>query len=424
MRSSSFVKFWVLCGIGLMGACGGGGGGNGGGGGGSSAASQANLGIARAGLSTMEMDAFNRGRVVFEHDFTPGEGLGPLYNTTSCSHCHNSPVSGGGSPRYRNFYLTAIGPSTQQFAIPGLPSVVVPSFGSGFHITATFRLDGGRAVIPTDFFGAQISTAQRNALPMFGVGLFQTISDLAILANADPDDSDGDGISGRFNTVMGTVGRFGVKAQTNNIENFVRAPLQNQMGITTNPLLGNGATVSLHSGAAFGSFQVSADPNAPTTDNDGIPDPEMSAGDLSDLIAFSTLLAPPTRRASTPATDRGEATFSQIGCAKCHIPSLDGSQGPVFAYTDLLLHDLGNGDGISQGAPQVGATTIPDTTAEFKTAPLWGVSFTRPFMHDGLADTLYEAILLHAGEATAIRDAFVALPTADQADLIAFLEIL
>ncbi|MCA9319367.1 MAG: hypothetical protein KDB53_01465, partial [Planctomycetes bacterium] len=126
------------------------------------------------------------------------------------------------------------------------------------------------------------------------------------------------------------------------------------MGITSMPSQGSAGIVSLlgHGERAF--FQASTDPNAPTVDNDGVADPEISAQDLADLIAFSRFLAPPQRKASTPASDRGEAQFSQLGCVKCHLPSLPGSEGPVEAYTDLLIHDMGPGlaDGISMGVPQ------------------------------------------------------------------------
>ena len=381
------------------------------------------LGEARAGLSAAQLAAFDRGRLLFEKSFKPSEGLGPLYNTTSCGACHSTPVTGGSSPIYRNFYLTAIGPAGAQFSIAGLPSLVVPSYGAPPHAFAQFTLEGGRAVIPATFSGQPINTAQRNTPPIFGVGLFETIPDATIAANADPDDADGDGISGRFNTGAGAMGRFGFKAQSNNIELFTRAPLQNQMGITTDPFQGSGGTVSLHAGARY---QISGDPDAITSDNDGIPDPELGAQDLGDLIAFTRFLAPPTRKPFNSAAARGEALFGQLGCTSCHLPSLDGGEGPVEAYTDLLLHDMGSvlADGISMGVAQAAMAELPTTQNEFRTAPLWGVAATAPFLHDGRADTLTEAIILHEGESAASQQAFLGLSMEDRADVIAFLEAL
>ncbi len=387
-----------------------------------------NVGQPRAGLSQAELEAFERGKVVFMKDFKPSEGLGPLYNSTSCRSCHSTPVPGGSSPRYRNFYITAIGPPGLQFPIPGLPSVVVPAYGQGPHLLATFNLQGRRTAIPDTFFGAPVATTQRNAIPIFGVGLFETISDAVIMSNADPDDSDGDGISGRYNTDQGALGRFGVKAQANNIELFTRAPLQNQMGITSNPFQGAAGTVSLRRYGHFNVFQASTNPNDPTTDNDGIPDPEISSQDLGDLIAFTRFLAPPQKRAFGPAETHGEQLFDQVGCTKCHIPSLMGSEGPVEAYTDLLLHDMGPAlsDGVSFGVPQLSTIDpVPESSGdEFRTQPLWGVSLTAPYLHDGQADTLVEAIILHGGEADAARQAFLQLSPPDQGDLVLFLEAL
>ena len=204
------------------------------------------------------------------------------------------------------------------------------------------------------------------------------------------------------------------------MELFTRAPLQNQMGVTTNPFLGAAGTVSL--GAA--PFQVSSGPNEPTVDNDGVPDPELGHDDLGDLIAFTRFLAPPQKVPFDAAALRGEEQFETIGCVACHIPSLPSSRGQVEAYTDLLLHEMGTelADGFNFGVPQVSAISLSGTSQEFRTQPLWGVSLSAPFLHDGRAETLEQAILLHAGEGQESRDAYDALPVAEQADVIAFLE--
>ncbi|MHC4845682.1 MAG: di-heme oxidoredictase family protein [Planctomycetota bacterium] len=378
------------------------------------------LGDPIPGLTVNQLAAFERGRDVFERRFTPSEGLGPFYNATSCASCHSTPVMGGGSDLYRNFYLAVyqFGATTvqQSSSIPPFLSQVVPAFGSGdSHMTATFTLEGGRPLIPDTWTGFPVISAQRNAIPVFGVGLFELISNETILANHDPADLNGDGISGQINTQFNgsAIGRMGLKAQVNNIEIFTRGPLQNQMGITSNPFEGSAGLVSF----AHAPMQVGSNPDDPETDNDGIPDPEISPDDLVDLIAFGKFIAPPAPRPFNQAALNGEVLFDTLNCTGCHIPSLPSSGGPVNAYTDLLLHNMGTAmrDNILLG------DNIASVN-EFRTQPLWGVSKFPPYLHDGRAATLTEAILAHGGEAQTSRDDFVALTAQQQAEVIAFLE--
>jgi CxxC motif-containing protein (DUF1111 family) len=299
--------------------------------------------------------------------------------------------------------------------LPPFLSVVVPAFGSGAdHATTTeFTLEGRRPDIPDTFFELPVFAAQRNSIPMFGTGLFEFVSDATILSRADPFDANADGISGRHNLQGTFVGRFGMKSQSNNIEAFTRAPLQNQLGITTNPFLGTGGMVSCSASA----LQATGDPNAPTIDHDPVPDPELSHQDLGDLIAFTRFLAPPAPKPFTPAALAGEALFAQVRCTDCHVPSLPSSRGPVNAYTDLLIHFMGPAlqDNMNFGGNG-------STGAEFRTQPLWGVSHFAPYLHDGRAATLEEAIQAHAGEATTAKNLYNALSPAQRADVITFLE--
>ncbi len=368
------------------------------------------------GLTISEQEAFERGRVVFDRRFTPSTGLGPLYNAVSCASCHSTPISGGSAQLYRNFYIAAGGIPGNQFELPGLPSFIVPAYGAG----ALFSLERGRAVIPDSFGSLPVTVAQRNSIPLFGTGLFEFVSNVTIMGMSDPNDTDMDGISGRYNQDSEGIGRFGNRLQTNNVELFTRGPLFNQMGITTDPFDGSGATVSL----AYCS-QVGSDPNDPTVDFDGIEDPEMSTDDLGDLLAYTRFLAPVGKLEPFSASAyRGQVFFEDIGCTACHVPSIPSSRGPVGAYTDLLLHEMGAAlaDGISMGTPQPSTIEGNTTHTEWRTTPLWGVSLHGPFLHDGRAETLHEAIDLHAGEGLAARDAFVALTARQQADLIEFLE--
>ena len=379
------------------------------------------LGEPILGLTTTERAAFDRGKAVFERRFKPSGGLGPFYNTTSCRACHSTPVTGGGSHLYRNFYLGRFGDPTtpgQQFDLPNNISAVVPAFGRSIsHVLADFSLTHERHPIPALGPGnLPVQLAQRNGLSLFGVGLFEDVTEATLLSLSDPNDSDQDGISGRVNTDLGSIGRFGVKSQSATIERFTRAPLMNQMGITSNPTGNDNLSV----------LQVSQDPSQPTIDNDSTPDPEIAANDLLDLIAFTRFLAPPAPKPFSAAALRGQTQFDTLGCAKCHLPTITSLRGPLAAYTDLLLHDMGVGlaDNIAAGVPQSSSIDGPTTYREFRTAPLWGVSMSGPWLHDGRAQTLEEAILAHGGEAQTARDAFANLPQADRADVLAFLESL
>lgn len=367
-------------------------------------------------LTAAERAAFERGRLVFQRRFTPEDGLGPRYNATSCESCHSNPTLGGSAELYRNFYLGMTGAAGRQTPLPGFTSAVIPAFGDG----NTFSTEAGRRTLAS-FDRSEITLAQRNSLPLFGVGLFEFVSDAKILERADPNDEDGDGISGRFNTDNGSIGRFGVKAQSNNIELFTRAPLMNQMGVTSDPFLGSAGIIGL----GHARPQVSSNADSPTSDFDGRPDPEISRRDLGDLIAFTRFLAPPEPlEPFSPAAVRGQTLFSGLGCAACHVPELPSSRGPVRAYSDLLLHDLGPelADGLAFGVPQAATLAPPTTGSEFRTQPLWGVSLSAPYLHDGRAETLREAIELHGGEALRTREAFLRATPEQQADVIAFLE--
>ena len=159
------------------------------------------------------------------------------------------------------------------------------------------------------------------------------MTNATIIANADPDDSDGDGISGRYNTDGGDVGRFGVKAQVNNVEVFTRAPLQNPNGHHEQPVPGKGSIVS----SSMAPLQRLHGPQRPTVDGDGIPDPEISNEDLSDLITFTRFIAPPAQKPFTPGALNGQVQFDAIGCTACHLPSIESTKG-TFGRLYRLAH--------------------------------------------------------------------------------------
>ncbi len=338
---------------------------------------------------------FQRGLQAQARRFTPATGLGPQFNVTSCGACHEKPAPGGSSARYRNFLLVG----------QELPDGTFKNTGVG-GIQDQFTLKAiGRVPDPEN----TNVRATRNAIPFFGVGLMAEIPDESILENADPDDRDGDGISGRPNYESGYLGRFGVKAQTANIEKFVRGPLFNHAGITSNPL-----PPELVAQLPMRAVGPSA---KPSVDDDDAPDPELSSQDLFDLLSFAMLLAAPEPDPPTDATRTGQALFAQARCTSCHVPALRSPRGLVPLYSDLLLHDMGPdlADGIRQGVA---------TGSEFRTQPLWGVGVAAPYLHDGRADTLDEAIRMHGGEAEAARDAYEAFDERDRALVLAFLNSL
>ena len=378
----------------------------------------ADLGAVRPSATSAQRATFERGRRIALRRFTPEEGLGPVFNVSACADCHERPTVGGSAGRYRNFLLLG----------QRLPDGSFTPTGTN-GVQDQYSLVTGREASPA----RTNVTATRHPIPFFGVGLLAEIPGAEILSRADPDDRNGDGISGRANYDRGFVGRFGRKSQNVSIEGFIRGPIFNHSGITSNPLPDRlKALLPVPSATTTGSVrqaltgddtvgrvaqaQVAA-PDEPTTDDDGVRDPELGEQDLFDLVSFAMLTAAPRPDDPTPATAQGRAIFDRIGCAACHTPALRGPRGLIPAYSDLLLHDMGAA--LADGIEMKNATG-----SEFRTQPLWGVVATGPWLHDGRADTLAEAITMHGGEAVRSRDAFVALPEGEKGRVIAFLESL
>jgi CxxC motif-containing protein (DUF1111 family) len=360
------------------------------------------------GLSPTEQAAFARGDREFARRFAPASGLGPIFNDVACASCH----SGDGRGRLGNA-LSRIGdPGNDMLRSLGGPQIQHRAIAGAEPES-----------VPT---GVPVSL--RLPPPVFGAGLIEAIPDQTILALADPDDLDGDGISGRPNLVTpaayvpgsvlgpGTgprLGRFGRKAQVATLlEQTVEAYLQD-IGITTDFLpVENRNPRSSHGGDAA----------------DLAADPELPASAVSAVVTYLRLLAPPAPAPDSPGIQRGRELFSQVGCAACHVPTL--RTGPsatpsladrdVTLYSDLLLHDMG--DALADHRPDAGASG-----REWRTAPLWGLRLMRQFLngdafllHDGRARTVEEAILLHGGEALGSRQRFTALPDADRRAMLEF----
>ena len=335
-------------------------------------------------LDRLETISWKRGKLVFNHFFSANEGLGPLFNGDSCRGCHLAPVMGGAG---------------------GL-DVDVVRFAKREENGDIVQLDSGPAVSRLAVHGAArdelnpeaniIETRQTPSL--LGLGLVDRLPEAALLANADPEDADGDGISGRALMINGRIGRFGHKASVPSFADFCADAFINEMGVTVNGLLAD--------------FAVEID-------TDSVSDPELADQDFVDLVFFSTHLAPPARSfPDNPSLreriNKGEDNFNDAGCASCHVSALNGDEGPVAAFSDFLLHDVANPDRLN----------VPEADAEpgeFRTAPLWGIRQTAPYLHDGSAETLRDAILLHFGEASPAKEAFNALSFDEQSKLIEFL---
>jgi CxxC motif-containing protein (DUF1111 family) len=157
------------------------------------------------------------------------------------------------------------------------------------------------------------------------------------------------------------------------------------------------------------------------SDSDGIDDPELSLADADDIAFFLRVLAPPPRQTyglDSEAVTAGEQLFAGIGCVKCHVPTLPSALGPANLYSDLLLHDI-----LPAGTPGIVSGQAGQT--EFRTAPLWGLSRTAPYFHDGSADTIDQAIRMHGGEAGAPRQAYeTSLSDSERQQLLTFLSSL
>ena len=358
------------------------------------------------GLTPDEIAAFVRGDGEFERRFAPATGLGPIFNNASCASCHSADGRGRIDNALQRIGSAADdmlrpmgGPQIQDKAIPGAEPERLPT-----GVAMSLRLPP----------------------PVFGVGLIDAIPDATIQALADPDDRDGDGISGRPNWVtphdyastassQQRIGRFGRKAQTATLLEQTVEAYHQDMGITSDyrPLENHNPLSSVPVEAA-----------------DRVIDPEISPATVLAVVHYLRTLAPPSPGADTDQRREGRALFTSTGCTGCHVQTLVTGPNaiaalankPVELYSDLLLHDMG--DALADNRPDGSANG-----REWRTTPLWGLRLMRQFldgqallMHDGRARSVEEAILLHGGEAARARSAFSALSPAQKRALIDFVE--
>ena len=396
------------------------------------------------------------------------DGLGPHYNARACQRCHLK--DGRGHPPARpddNFvsmlFRIGVPPTTpkqiadlkahrantfpdpvyggqiQDFAVQGHKAEARPRIT---YEEITVSLSGGETATlrkPTYTFGNLASgplspdtmVSPRIANQMIGLGLLEAIPAQKIQEIADPDDNNNDGISGRPNLVWGVrqnrvlPGRFGWKAGQPTVVQQSSGAFLGDMGLSTTVFPGDWGDCTERQNLCRQA------PHGPGSKGGNVEVPDK----MLELVTFyaRNLAVPKRENAEDPEVLEGKAVFHQAGCAKCHAPTFvtDSSDKTprefrgqtIWPYTDLLLHDLGPdlADGFTEGVA---------TGSEWRTAPLWGIGYTKAvsghtnFLHDGRARNLLEAILWHGGEAEAARQNVIAMPPPDRQRLIVFLNSL
>lgn len=392
---------------------------------------------------------------------TARDGLGPLFNTNACQNCHVRDGRGHPpAPGARNAvsmlvrlsipdqpaYLQEIerlgvvpeptyGTQLQDMAVPGVApegkvrvdySAEAVRFADGY----TVELRRPHVRITQLGYGPMhpdTRLSARVAPPMIGLGLLEAIPEAAILANADPDDRNGDGIRGRPNRVWDqarqetVLGRFGWKAGQPNVNQQNAHAFAGDMGLTT--------TLLPHDDCTPAQVDCLRAPNGNGTDGEQ----EVSDNILRLVTFYTRNLAVPARRdVDAPQVLAGKRLFHEAGCQACHTPTFTtATEGVepelanqvIHPYSDLLLHDMG--PGLADGRSEFEASG-----QHWRTPPLWGVGLTQAvsghtqLLHDGRARNLLEAVLWHGGEADAARRHVLTFDAEQRAALLAFLNSL
>jgi len=392
------------------------------------------------------------------------DGLGPLFNARSCQHCHlkdgRGHVPAKGERAVSMFLRVSIAPrnEAERAALASGKAAVIPdpTYGGqlqNFAIRGTSAegqmvirymalsvtlADGTVVTLRKPSYSVtglgygpmhpKVMLSPRLAPPMIGVGLLEAIDARDILAGEDPDDRDGDGISGRANRVWSEehgklmLGRFGWKAGQPTVAQQSAGAFLGDIGLST-PIFGN------HSGDCTPAQTLcNKAPHGKGGPGGGTSEVPKA---MFDLVVFYSrnLGVPARRRLHDPQVLKGKALFYGAGCIGCHRPKFVTRRIPdrpeqsfqlIWPYTDLLLHDMG--EGLADNRPEGRASG-----QEWRTAPLWGIGLAKTvnpraaFLHDGRARTLLEAILWHGGEAEAAKQKVVGMSKAEREALLAFL---
>jgi CxxC motif-containing protein (DUF1111 family) len=329
-----------------------------------------------------------RGAELFQTAFTPDQGLGPLYNGTSCRECHQFPSLGGAGPDgltvvYRVGRFNA--------------GAYDPLLGGGGPVARQHSIGAGCKLLPGIPQLANLVSV-RNTPSLFGDGVIDTIPDSVIRARAMAEAAEPNGVAGRPHLVRDSggqerVGRFGWKADTAMLEQFIAEAMRNEMGLTT-PLAPQDI-VSVPPGCGL------------------MASPKFDNTVTRALTAFVGSLPAP-RPGNAAMNAEGAATFASLGCAACHVPTLPANGTDVPLYSDLLLHDMGPtlDDGVVQGQAR---------GKDWRTTPLWGLGVRVRYLHDGRATSLAAAIAAHDGEGARSAAAFRRLTADLRERLLAFL---
>ncbi len=392
------------------------------------------------GPKKVTVEAVAAGRDLFNHEWTAkdpltgGDGLGPVFNAKSCLECHSQGGPGGGGPNTKN--VTVYGIIGDTGGIPASGVVHQKAIKPEFQETLALVRPGlpNTPSIPlaelndrTKPRRTDVVITQRNTPALFGDGLIDAVPDDTLISNMRQhmtaarilglNGAKDSKVKGRIARLAdGRLGRFGWKLEFATLQEFVKAACANELGLS-NP--GRDQATPL---------------GKPKYKQPGIDLTDAQCVLMTDFIRG--LPAPvqvmPSGSEATGVVRRGESLFSEIGCADCHVKNL----GPVTAmYSDNLLHDMGADLQSSTGyygsiIPQPlirndkFEVTQQPTPGEWRTAPLWGVADSSPYLHDGRAETLEEATALHGGEAIDVAGRFVKLPHADREAIVAFLKTL
>lgn len=406
-------------------------------------------GQALPGLDAQQKELFAQGKRFFEHEFTPAQGLGPVFNGRSCLECHGSPNEAGlegrdvvttGAVHIGNLKT---GPVADKDLIQARQQVSVINFDPLLSLggptiqrrsitrefPASFPVDC--QVLPEMVPHQAQFVSMRHAAPVLGLGLIQAIDESTIVANMIDQARRAPELVGRTNAVSDPltnttkIGRFGWKAQQADLLLFTADALEREMGVTSYI-----APLNLRN------------KNIPHCVFDYLPGEPNDKGQVMTMIStFESLLAPPPRQKLSADARQGAAVFNSLKCAVCHTPELTTApiveipdpdspypalryieiktleSQPVRLYSDLLLHQMGPelADGIVQGTAFGG---------EWRTTPLWGLHLKKFYLHNGLALTVDQAICAHGGQAQAVKEAYVKLPANEKRNLLQFLQSL
>ena len=423
------------------------------------------------GLTSEQKLNFQVGRGLFKRLWVTApastqtsDGLGPLYNARSCMGCH--PNNGRSQPgndaqqiviridvppqndiqheeltnhKISNIPEPTYGLQLQNLAIAGHNSeyqeltIIYEETPITLSDNTQVMLRKPNYQVAGLAYGAmhpETRMSPRVAPQIIGLGLLEAINEKDILSQADPEDHDGDGISGRPNWVWShaltkvSLGRFGLKSEKPTLDDQVQSAFSIDIGLS----------VPLHTNAAGdctakqSTCLTAVNGNTPRYDNLEV---HQEMIDLVNLYV-NHIDVPPQRNATEATVLAGKKLFNEIGCASCHTPRyVTGNQSPakanhnkeIFPYTDLLLHDMG--EGLADHRPEGVANG-----REWRTAPLWGIGLTQRvsghnyYLHDGRARSLLEAILWHGGEAQLQRNAVIALDKESREQLLAFIKSL